>query len=120
MIEKPVLPPRFWADLAESRPTGETVAPAVVRSWFDSVWPLMREYAEESKAKRPSLKRRIAGWWARVRPEEITAARERLRVMADERENAQLEAIAESIKTEPRAPASGSLRLVESAGGQRK
>ncbi len=85
-MDKPVMVPKFWRELAESKPTGEIVTPGEVESWFDGCWPLMLDYIDEDHRKHPrrkqNIKRRIKQWWRNVRPEEIAAARQRLAVIA--------------------------------------
>jgi hypothetical protein len=101
-MDKPVLPPRFWQDLSEAGV--EVVSSEVVESWFALCWPLYDAYAEEALergVKKINHKLRIAQWWRRARPDEIEAARERLRTRERAAQDAQLSELAARMKAEP-------------------
>lgn len=114
-VNKPSFDDEFWQTLASSSPTGDEVSADVVKSWFDSIWPVYCAYAEEakdrSKTKRLNHKLRLSNWWRRVRREEIQAARERLALLTESRENEELEELARAINEEDRTSRASTPRL---------
>ena len=84
-MNKPTLPPGFWAELAEHNPIGILLDASDAEAWFDFVWLRYTTYGYRNH------KRAIISWWSRVNEADIQKARERVARIQDERETAALE-----------------------------
>lgn len=83
--ERPILSPEIKERLASTMPTGEPVHPDVVQSWVDITWLTMLEYHPKGITQRI-----ITTWWAKVRPDELERASERLMAIANRQETEKL------------------------------
>ena len=72
-MEKPVLPPSFWRELARDNPWGRRdITESDAKAWFDWVWPAYREHRPSA---RPKHRMRISRWWIRATPADLDRAR---------------------------------------------
>lgn len=95
----PVLSPRLLQELALHNPLGPPLPVEDVQAWWDWVWPRFSAYQYTERGRL----RAVVNWWYRVRAEEIEAARERLRAIADAEENARLAEIQQALHEPPSA-----------------
>ena len=89
-MDKPVMSPSFWEELADNNPLGMQLSAADARHWFDLVWLRYSTY------RYTKHRRAIINWWSRVSESEIEQARQRAARIVNDEENAKLEARAQA------------------------
>lgn len=82
-LEKPVLPPSYWQDLAARNPLGTKVTEQEVRDWFEYTWPIYEHRCLEKRQRRFNHKLGIRTWWQRVTLRELQRASERAQELRD-------------------------------------